>query len=142
MSSISATEKSALDVPGAAWGVVLSRLSGQQEVVIGTPVAGRTQTEIESLIGFFVNTQALRVKAIGSVGEVLRQVKERTLEAQEHQDLPFEQVGVVRVSVCGRDWRKIARSWLRLRIRINSGRGWQFPRKAGSSSISSAGHRA
>jgi amino acid adenylation domain-containing protein len=74
------------------WAAVLSRLSGQQEVVIGTPVANRTRTEIEGLIGFFVNTQALRIEVSGTVGELLGTVKVRTLEAQENQELPFEQV--------------------------------------------------
>lgn len=76
----------------AAWSVVLSRLSGQKEVVIGTVVANRARPEIEALIGFFVNTLALRVEVAGSVAELLRMVKARTLGAQEHQELPFEQV--------------------------------------------------
>ena len=76
----------------AAWAAVLARLSGQAEVVIGTPVANRTRAELEGLIGFFVNTQALRVAVAGTLAELLEQVKERALDAQEHQDLPFEQV--------------------------------------------------
>ena len=76
----------------AGWATVLSRLSGQAEVVIGTPVANRTRAELERLIGFFVNTQALRVAVRGTAGELLEQVKGRALDAQEHQDLPFEQV--------------------------------------------------
>ena len=50
----------------AAWGLVLARLSGQDDVVVGTPVANRTRTEIEGLIGFFVNTLALRVHVSGA----------------------------------------------------------------------------
>jgi amino acid adenylation domain-containing protein len=76
----------------AGWAVVLSRLSGQEEVVIGTAIANRTRPEIEGLIGFFVNTQALRLNVSGSVAGLLSRVKERTLDAQEHQELPFEQV--------------------------------------------------
>ncbi|HEU4558808.1 MAG TPA: condensation domain-containing protein, partial [Longimicrobium sp.] len=78
----------------AAWAVVLSRLSGQDHVVIGTPVAGRGRREIEGLIGFFVNTLAIRVDLSGgpTVAELLRRVKARALEAQQHQDIPFEQV--------------------------------------------------
>jgi amino acid adenylation domain-containing protein len=76
----------------AAWAVVLSRLSGQEEVVIGTVTANRTRPEIEALIGFFVNTLALRVEVSGDVADMLRRVKARALEAQEHQELPFEQV--------------------------------------------------
>ena len=65
----------------AGWAVLLSRLSGQEEVVIGTPVANRTRTEIEGLIGFFVNTLALRIDVSGSasVKEMLERVKERAL---------------------------------------------------------------
>ncbi|HEX8319063.1 amino acid adenylation domain-containing protein [Longimicrobium sp.] len=78
----------------AAWAVVLSRLSGQEDVVIGSPVAGRGRREIEGLIGFFVNTLAIRVGVSGSltVAELLRRAKDRALEAQQHQDIPFEQV--------------------------------------------------
>ena len=77
-----------------AWCALLSRLSGQDDVVIGTPVANRTRSEVGSLIGFFVNTLALRVDASGSpsVAELLARVKAQTIEAQVHQDLPFEQV--------------------------------------------------
>ncbi|WP_197340017.1 condensation domain-containing protein, partial [Ralstonia solanacearum] len=78
----------------AGWSALLSRLSGQEEVVIGSPVANRTRSEVEGLIGFFVNTLALRLE-VGSgvtVSELLGRVKGRVLEAQAHQDLPFEQV--------------------------------------------------
>jgi amino acid adenylation domain-containing protein len=77
-----------------AWAAVLSRLSGQREVVIGTPVANRRRAETEGLIGFFVNTLALRVDLSGepSVAELLKRVSGVVLEAQEHQDVPFEQV--------------------------------------------------
>ncbi|MGA4184960.1 non-ribosomal peptide synthetase, partial [Ralstonia nicotianae] len=77
----------------AGWSALLSRLSGQEEVVVGSPVANRTRSEVESLIGFFVNTLALRVEVGGAtVSELLGRVKSRVLEAQAHQDLPFEQV--------------------------------------------------
>ena len=78
----------------SAWGALVSRLSGQSEVVIGTPVANRTRPEIEELIGFFVNTLALRLDYSGSppVSELLEPVKMVALSAQEHQDVPFEQV--------------------------------------------------
>ncbi|MFC7519065.1 amino acid adenylation domain-containing protein, partial [Herbaspirillum sp. GCM10030257] len=78
----------------AGWAAVLSRLSGQDEVVIGTPMAGRLRAEVEPLIGIFINTQALRIGLAGSptVAQLLQSVKARTLEAQQHQDLPFEQV--------------------------------------------------
>ncbi|WP_247539250.1 non-ribosomal peptide synthetase, partial [Ralstonia pseudosolanacearum] len=77
----------------AGWSALLSRLSGQEEVVVGSPVANRTRSEVEGLIGFFVNTLALRVEVSGAtVSELLGRVKSRVLEAQAHQDLPFEQV--------------------------------------------------
>jgi len=78
----------------AGWAALLSRLSGQQDVVIGTPVANRGRVEIEGLIGFFVNTLALRLDLSGSptVGELLEQAKKQSLAAQQHQDIPFEQV--------------------------------------------------
>ncbi|HEU0300275.1 MAG TPA: condensation domain-containing protein, partial [Longimicrobium sp.] len=78
----------------AGWATVLSRLSGQSDVVIGTPTANRGRQEIEGLIGFFVNTLPLRVDLSGSpsVSELLGRVKERALGAQHHQDIPFEQV--------------------------------------------------
>ena len=78
----------------AGWAVVLSRLSGQDDVVIGSPVANRGRREIEGLIGFFVNTLALRLDLSGAptVAELLRRVKERALGAQHHQDIPFEQM--------------------------------------------------
>ena len=76
----------------AAWATVLSRLSGQKDVVIGTPVANRRRPELENLIGFFVNTQALRVEVSGSVAELLDRVRGIALDAQDNQELPFEQV--------------------------------------------------
>nr|WP_231680779.1 non-ribosomal peptide synthetase [Ralstonia pseudosolanacearum] len=77
----------------AGWSALLSRLSGQDEVVVGSPVANRTRSEVEGLIGFFVNTLALRVEVGGAtVSELLGRVKAKVLEAQAHQDLPFEQV--------------------------------------------------
>ncbi|UFS85862.1 amino acid adenylation domain-containing protein [Bradyrhizobium daqingense] len=78
----------------AAWAAVLSRLSGQTDVVIGTPTANRNRPEIEGLIGFFVNMLAIRIdlSTDPSVAELLRRVRAATLAAQDHQDLPFEQV--------------------------------------------------
>ncbi|MET3524896.1 condensation domain-containing protein, partial [Mesorhizobium abyssinicae] len=78
----------------AAWAAVLSRLSGQDDVVIGVPSANRGRREVEELIGFFVNTLALRLDLSGapSVAELLERARRTALAAQEHQDLPFEQV--------------------------------------------------
>ncbi len=78
----------------AAWSALLSRLSGQTDVVVGSPVANRRRSEVEPLIGFFVNTLALRVAVDmeSTVAELLAQVKATTLDAYAHQDVPFEQV--------------------------------------------------
>ncbi|HET7462077.1 MAG TPA: amino acid adenylation domain-containing protein, partial [Longimicrobium sp.] len=78
----------------AGWAVVLSRLSGSGDLVIGMPTANRGRPEIEGLIGFFVNVLALRVDLSDAptVAELLGRVKARALAAQHHQDIPFEQV--------------------------------------------------
>src|SRR5882724_3162520 len=78
----------------ASYGVLLARYSGQEEVVIGSPIANRNRAEIEELIGFFVNTLVLRVKAVRgeSFAELLQRVREVSLEAYGHQDLPFEKL--------------------------------------------------
>ncbi len=78
----------------AGWAVLLGRLSGQQDVLIGAPTANRGRTEIENLIGFFVNSLVLRLDLSGSpsVAALLKQAKTQALAAQQHQDIPFEQV--------------------------------------------------
>ncbi|KAF9950728.1 hypothetical protein BGZ72_007664, partial [Mortierella alpina] len=78
----------------SAWSAVLSRLSGQEDIVIGTPSANRSHQQVEQLIGFFVNTLALRIDLSGepNVEQLLERVRETTVSAQAHQDLPFEQV--------------------------------------------------
>jgi len=78
----------------AAFNVLLSRWSGQDDVVVGTPIAGRTRAETEGLIGFFVNMLALRTDLAGtpSFRSVLRRVKVAALDAYAHQDLPFEKL--------------------------------------------------
>lgn len=78
----------------AGWSAFLSRLSGQRDILIGVPVAGRSRTELEDLIGFFVNTQVLRARISESstVSELLAQIKTKSIAAQRHQDIPFEQI--------------------------------------------------
>ena len=78
----------------ASYQLLLSRWSGQDDVVVGTPIANRTQAESEGLVGFFVNTLALRARIDGreSFASFLGRVREGTLGAYAHQDLPFEQV--------------------------------------------------
>ncbi|HYG63482.1 MAG TPA: amino acid adenylation domain-containing protein, partial [Thermoanaerobaculia bacterium] len=76
----------------AAFKLLLSRLSGQQDVVVGSPVAGRERREFEGLIGFFLNTLALRTDLSGrpTFRELLRRVRTVALEAYSHQEVPFE----------------------------------------------------
>jgi amino acid adenylation domain-containing protein/non-ribosomal peptide synthase protein (TIGR01720 family) len=78
----------------AAYQLVLSRWSGQEDVVVGSPIAGRTHRELEGLVGLFVNTLALRAQVRGEQNftELLAQVKAAALEAYAHQDLPFEKL--------------------------------------------------
>jgi amino acid adenylation domain-containing protein len=78
----------------AGWAAVLARLSGQDDVVIGTPSANRGRAEVEELIGFFVNTLPLRVDLSGAptAAGLLQRVRALALEAQRNQDIPFEQV--------------------------------------------------
>lgn len=78
----------------SAFALLLSRYSGQRDLVIGTPIANRTHPAVEELIGFFVNTLALRITLndTATFGELLTQVRQTTLAAYAHQDAPFEQV--------------------------------------------------
>jgi amino acid adenylation domain-containing protein len=78
----------------AAFQALLSRYSGQDDLVIGAPVSGRAGTETEGLIGFFVNTLALRADLSGdpTFRELLGRVRAATLGAYEHQELPFERL--------------------------------------------------
>ncbi|RDV12934.1 amino acid adenylation domain-containing protein, partial [Pontibacter diazotrophicus] len=74
--------------------VLLYRYSGQEDICVGSPIAGRRQAEVEPLIGFFVNTLALRTHLSPELSfrSLLQEVKSTTLEAYAHQDVPFEKV--------------------------------------------------
>ncbi|WP_243746215.1 condensation domain-containing protein, partial [Tahibacter aquaticus] len=76
----------------AAFAVLLSRWSGETDIVIGTPIAGRLHPDVEPLIGFFINTLVLRTDLSGapSFDAVLAQAKAAALAAYEHQEIPFE----------------------------------------------------
>jgi hypothetical protein len=78
----------------AAFDALLARYTGEEDVVVGTPVAGRTRPELEGVVGFLVNTVALRTDCSGdpAFGELLGRVREATLGAWEHQELPFERL--------------------------------------------------
>ncbi|RKH26001.1 condensation domain-containing protein, partial [Corallococcus sicarius] len=78
----------------AAFQVLLARYSAQDDISVGSPIAGRTQEETEGLIGFFVNTLVLRahLKPHATFRELLAQVRGTTLAAYEHQHLPFEKL--------------------------------------------------
>ena len=78
----------------AAFDLLLCRYAGQEQVLVGTPIANRNRSETEGLIGFFVNTLVLRgdVRGNPSFSELLRRVRETALGAYAHQDLPFEKL--------------------------------------------------
>lgn len=78
----------------AGYKALIHRYSGQQDILVGSPIAGRNRIETEPLIGFFVNTLPLRTRIEGasSFRELLCRVKETTLGAYAHQDVPFEKI--------------------------------------------------
>jgi amino acid adenylation domain-containing protein len=78
----------------SAFYALLSRWSGQDDVVVGTPTAGRSRRETEGLIGFFINTLPLRCRTDGdpTFAELVERVRRMTIDAYAHQDVPFERV--------------------------------------------------
>jgi non-ribosomal peptide synthetase component F len=78
----------------AAFMALLHRYTGQEAVTVGTPVANRTHSELEDLVGFFTNTLVLRTELGGDItfAQLVRRVRSTTLEALNHQDLPFERL--------------------------------------------------
>ena len=78
----------------AVFKVLLYRYSGQPDICVGTPVANRYQQEVEGLIGFFINTLVLRSRLDpdSSFSDLLQQIRRQTLDAYQHQDVPFEKV--------------------------------------------------
>ncbi|ROQ63165.1 non-ribosomal peptide synthetase component F [Streptomyces sp. 840.1] len=78
----------------AVFQAVLSRYSGQEDIAVGTPIAGRNRAEIEDMVGFFVNTLVMRTDLSGdpTFTELVDRVKDTALGAYDHQDLPFERL--------------------------------------------------
>ncbi|WP_150573659.1 non-ribosomal peptide synthetase, partial [Pseudomonas fluorescens] len=78
----------------AAWQGLLHRYSGQHDIRVGVPNANRPRLETQGMVGFFINTQVLRAQLDGRqpFSQLLAQVRQATIEAQAHQDLPFEQL--------------------------------------------------
>src|SRR5215217_1850004 len=78
----------------AAFNILLFRYTGEQDIVVGSPIAGRNRIETEPLIGFFVNSLALRTDLSGNptFRELIGRVKEVAVSAYAHQDLPFEKL--------------------------------------------------
>jgi len=78
----------------AGFQALLGRYTGQEQLCVGTPIAGRNLAEIEPLIGFFVNTLVMRGDLSGrpTFEELLRRTRERTLAVYAHQELPFERL--------------------------------------------------
>lgn len=78
----------------AAFHILLFRYSGQRDILVGTPVAGRSHSTLESIIGFFVNMLVLRSQFRGNptFQEILSQIRETCLQAYDHQELPFDKL--------------------------------------------------
>jgi pristinamycin I synthase-3/4 len=78
----------------SAFAVLLSRYSGQNDIVVGSPIANRREAQLEDLVGFFVNSLVMRVrlKPQQSFQELLAEVRKTALEAYQHQDVPFERL--------------------------------------------------
>ncbi len=78
----------------SGFAVLMHRYSGQEDIVVGTPIANRNRSETEGLIGFFVNSLVMRTDVSGSPGfrELVQRVNRTALDAFEHQDLPFEKL--------------------------------------------------
>ncbi|WP_338707582.1 amino acid adenylation domain-containing protein [Bacillus velezensis] len=78
----------------AAYNTLLARLSGQEDIIVGSPIAGRPHKDLEPILGMFVNTLAIRTEPKGDkrFTDYLAEVRQAALEAYEHQDYPFEEL--------------------------------------------------
>ena len=95
----------------AAFQVLLHRYSGQDDIAVGTPIAGRRARSSEGLIGFFVNTLVVRGDLSGDPAfrELLRRIRRTAIEAYTHQDLPFEKLVTVTHAIATRAARRSSR---------------------------------
>lgn len=113
----------------AAFQVLLARSSGQRDVAVGTPVAGRDQVELEGLVGLFLNTLILRADLSGdpTFARLLAQVRETTLSAYDHQDLPFDRL--VEHLAPQRDLSRmpLVQTMFTMQDSRGNGNGWQLP---------------
>ena len=95
LKSLSQRERASLSMTLlAALNVLLHRWAGQEDILVGMPVAGRSHSEFEKMVGIFVNTMVVRTRFSGplSFRDVLHQVRDTMLDALEHQDMPFEEL--------------------------------------------------
>jgi amino acid adenylation domain-containing protein len=93
--SLSQIERASLSMTLlAAFNVLLHRWAGQEDILVGMPVAGRSHSDFEKMVGIFVNTMVVRTRLSGSLSflDVLHQVRDTMLDALEHQDMPFEEL--------------------------------------------------
>ncbi|MDU9404949.1 amino acid adenylation domain-containing protein [Pseudomonas sp. zfem004] len=109
--------------------VLLMRYSASEVIRVGTPIANRTRAEVEGLIGFFVNTQVLQVELDGrhSFVEVLAQVRQRVLEAQANQDLPFEHLVDALQPQRSLDRTPLFQVLFNHQVATGQGNRWQLP---------------
>ncbi|QXH49541.1 amino acid adenylation domain-containing protein [Pseudomonas fakonensis] len=109
--------------------VLLMRYGAGEAVRVGTPVANRTRAEVEGLIGFFVNTQVLQVELDGrhSFSQVLAQVRQRVLEAQANQDLPFEHLVDALQPQRSLDRTPLFQVLFNHQVAAGQGNRWQLP---------------
>jgi len=95
LKSLSQRERASLSMTLlAAFNVLLHRWAGQEDILVGMPVAGRSRSEFEKMVGIFVNTMVVRTHFSGKLSflDVLHQVRDTMLDALEHQDMPFEEL--------------------------------------------------
>ncbi|HEY3873149.1 MAG TPA: amino acid adenylation domain-containing protein [Actinocrinis sp.] len=111
----------------AAYAAVLARWTERDDIVVGTPVAGRDRPELRGLIGFFVNTLPLRIQVGGeqTFRDLLRLTRESCLEAYAHQDVPFERI--VQLSGARRSATQVPLIGAMIALQNTPSPQWQVP---------------